>query len=365
MRKPFFIGLALLCATGAAHADVTWEHTASVSFGSPAPLVKFSLRNDWSGDNHRARFAFDTSPIISMLGGMPGMGGMTSGPPLHGTVDVIERLGDDRLIFALRNQQNTAVTNYVDEPYSTLQSRLRINFFEALDPKFAANAEPVPQLTDEQRTRLGQELRAFTKPITAAFSRQYFGVLPNKRTINGIECRGYRYTTLTKIPKAAGAGNDQWTRVTSEFWQSTGQVGDEEILSFTQRANELKSGAPTVSMWLNEVYPILMATMPDEAQAFQAALLGRKGDSNYGFRGTPVQFFITVTPPQAAKSMGINGSLRFRAELKSHSTMPIPARAFATPTEGEQLKIEPFLQIVRNLVKQGRGMIQEGLGSMI
>lgn len=358
MQKPFIFGaLALISLAGGARADVTWEHTARVSLGNTKPLVTFNLRNDWSGDNHRARFSFDASAAAGMATGMAG------GPPALGMVDVIERLGDDKLIFALRNKTNTGVEQYVEEPYSTLKSRLRINFFEALDPKFAASAEPVPALTDEQRRRLGQELRAFTRPIAKAVSRQYFRALPNTRVINGYTSRGYRYTSMTKIPETIGAGKGQWVRMASEFWVTTGREGDAEILSFTKRANELKAGAPTVSMWINETLPIIMESMPEESQGYLAALIGKKGDADYGFKGTPTQFFFTITPPPAVQMM--SGEIRFRADLKSRSNAPIPARAFTSPTEGEQIKIEPFLGIIRNLVKQGRDRIEKGMGDLM
>ncbi len=359
MQKPVLFGaLALLSLGTLARADVTWEHTANVSVGGSVPLVSFNLRNDWSGQNHRARLSFDATGVAGAMGGMD-----SGGPSPRGTVDVIERLGDDHLVFALRNPTNTGVSQYVDEPYSTLQNRLRLNFFEALDPQFAARAEPVPELTQDQRRRLGQELRAFYKPITDAYSRQYFRALPQTRTLNGLECRGYRYTSMSKIPKEAGAGSQAWIRMASEFWIARDQPGDDEIASFTTQANGLKSAAPTVSMWFNEAFPILAEAMPDEAQNAIAALIGRQGDANYGFRGTPVQFSITITPP-AGVSMGVS-DVRFQAQLTRRSNDPIPARAFALPSSGTRVQVEPFLQILRNGIKQGRQQIQQGLGDMI
>ncbi len=359
MQKPIFLGaLALSSLAGIARADVTWEHTATVSMGNSKPVAMLTLRNDWSGDNHRARFSFNAAPGGSTMSGM-------SGAAARGTVDVIERLGDDKLIFALRNAQNTGVTNYVEEPYSTLQNRLRLNFFEALDPAFAANAEPVPALTDAQRRRLGQELRAYTKPFTQALQRQYFRALPQTRTINGLVSRGFRYTTLSKVPDYMGTGgSQQWTRTASEFWIASSQDGDNEILSFTQRANELKSGAPTVSMWINEILPIIAESMPEESQSFVAALIGRQDDPNYGFKGTLTQFAFTITPPPVAQMM-TGGEIRVRADLKRRSNDPIPARAFASPTDGERTEIEPFLKSARDAIQQGRDLIKNQMGSMM
>lgn len=359
MYKPVLFGaLSLLFFGALAHADVTWEHTASVSIGGSLPLVSFNMRNDWSGQNHRARLSFDATGVAGAFGGMN-----SGGPPPRGTVDVIERLGDDRLVFAFRNPTNSGVSQYVDEPYSTLQNRLRLNFFEALDPRFAANADSVPQLTPDQRRRLGQELRAFYKPISDLYSRQYFRTLPQTRTIGGLECRGYRFTSLSRVPKSAGAGSQAWVRMASEFWISRDQPGDDEITSFTTQANGLKSGGPTVSMWLNEAFPILAESMPDEQQNAIAALIGRQGDANFGFRGTPVRFSITVTPPPAAQ-LGV-GDIRFQAQLARRSNEPIPPSAFALPSSGTRVQIEPFLQIMRNGIKQGRQQIQQGLGSMM
>ena len=351
MQKPIFAALFCAALAGSARADVTWEHTAQVSLGTGTPVVTMNLRNDWSGQNHRARLSFDASA-------------MGAGAQGRGTVDVIERLGDDRLVLSLRNPTNTGAAFYVDEPYTTLQERLRINFFEAFDPQFAAHAEPVPALTDEQRKRLGQELRAYIKPFQQQFSRQYFRALDEKRTINGLECRGYRYTSITLVPKKV-AGSDQSVRMESEFWIASNQPGDDEIASFTTAANKLKSGPQTVSMWLNEAFPILAEAMPDETQNAIAALIGRKGEANYGFRGTPVQFFVTVKlPPDGAPMPGMD-SIRFAANLTRHSNDPIPARAFASPIDGTHIELQPFLDVVKNGLKQARQKLQQGMGSML
>ncbi len=351
MQKPIFAALFCAAMAGSARADVTWEHTAQVTLGTGIPLVTMNLRNDWSGQNHRARFSFDATT-------------MGAGAQGRGTVDIIERLGDDRLVLALRNPANTGVERYVDEPYSTLQQRLRINFFEVFDPQFAAHAEPVPALTDEQRKRLGQELRAYIKPFQEQFSRQYFRELPETRTIKGLECRGYRYTSLTIVPKQ-GSTAQQSVRMESEFWIAKEQPGDDEISSFTTAANKLKSGPQTVSMWINEAFPILAEAMPDETQNAIAALIGRKGDANYGFRGTPVQFFVTVKLPKEEAPMPGMSDIRFAANLTRRSEDPIPARAFASPTNVPRTELQPFLDLVKNGLKQARDAMKHGMGSML
>lgn len=341
-----FLCAATLLSALSARADVAWQHAGAVSVGG-APLVKFNVRNEWSNQNHRARLFLDAT-------GLAMLGAPTEGA--KGTLNVIERLGDDKIIIAPEMAGQSA--QYVEEPYSTLKGRLRLNFWEGLDEKLAN--EEVPAFTPEQRSRLGRELRAIVSPLTKRFSRQYFRVLPQKRTIMGLESTGYRYTSLVIVPQKGAP--DQVVRMNVEFWLAAPQEGDAEILGFTTAANNLKSSPATVSMWLNEYFPVVYETLPIEFQQTVEALLGQKGSPTFGYRGTPMQFFATVSPP-AMMGMAI-GDVRFAAELKSRSTSAVNETIFQAPTDARRVDIAPFLQIMKNGVRQGRTALEEQLETL-
>lgn len=328
------------------------------------PVVSFDFRNQWSGDNHRTSLSIDASKFTSTFGAPPKT-------PARAQLAAIERLGDDRLILSSSSftegtnvRTATGLPNtYIDEPYSTLRGRLRFNLFEGLDPQLAG--ELPPELTPAQRQRLGRELRAALQPLTRRLSRQYFRALPNTRIINGLKCRGYRYTTLSNsaaFGRAMGTGsNAQWTRANAEWWLADEQPGDSEIRAFTTRANALKTagGPVTVSMWLNEYLPVLWQAAPEETHAALASLIGNSTDSNFGFRGTPVQMFATVSlPPLQQLAVG---DVRFALELKNRHQLPVDESVFQAPTGAKRQEIEPFLQITRNALKQARTQMESAM----
>ena len=267
----------------------------------------------------------------------------------------IERLDDDRLIVAVPGAES-----YIDEPYSTLKSRMRLNIWEGLDPTLANG--PIPELTTEQRERLGREIRASLSPFTRRLTRIYFRPLPRRRTIQGLNCRGYRYTM--KINVTGEAKYAQWASVNAEWWLADQLPGDEEITDFTQRANKIKAeGGPlTQSMWANEYFPVLWQAAPPELHRALQSLIGYEGNADYGFQGTPAQFFFTVLAPKKPSAPANNDeSFRFALELKSRSTGAVAPALFDAPTGLKKQPIEPFLQMVKNYVKQSRVKMEKEL----
>ncbi|PQV62746.1 hypothetical protein B1R32_12331 [Abditibacterium utsteinense] len=330
-------------STTSARADVVWNHRGSVKMGS-SPLVSFSLRNEWSGEKHRALLGVDASNAVKTIA-------PANTKPAKAEMQIIERLDDDHLIISSPQSKT-----YFDEPYKSLKGRLRLNFWEALGSDLSA--ENVPQLTREQRQRLGQELRAVITPLTKNVSRTYFRAIPEKRIIGGLSSRGYRYTSMVNV--STDKKSPQWVRAAAEWWLADGLAGDEEIRSFTQSANQIKldGGGATASMWANETYPILWEAAPVEAHQALASLIGNFDSPNFGFQGTPVQFFVTFTPPPTAQ-MGMGGDVRFSLELQNRSTDNVNSAIFEAPTGAQRIEIEPFLGMARNFIKMGRGQIEK------
>lgn len=339
---------AMLGHVPAAHADIAWQHVGRVTVGGKQ-VATFDFRNYWSGDNHRAQLSFDATTAARAMGAPPTA-------PVKGEAISIERLGDDRLIVAVPE-----LKMHMDEPYKSLKSRVRFNLWEGLDPKLAKEPIP-PELTPEQRQRLGREIRAALSPVYSQISKVYFRALPKTRVIDGLTCRGYRYTTLTNVgsPK-----EPQWVRGAAEWWLANREPGDQSIIDFTTKVNEMKkeAGPPTVSMWFNELAPIMWETSPEESHAALASLIGKPGEPDYGFRGTPMQFFVTLTPPPAAQLMA--GDVRVAITLKTRGLGPITADKFEPPVGSKQQKLEPVLQMARNAIKQAqakmKSVIKDGM----
>ncbi len=342
------LGATLLCAA-AARADVSWQHSGSISANNRT-LLTFQFDNSWSGANHRALLKYDATPMADTSAAMGGP--MMGDQMAKGQINFIERLDDDRVILAV-----PTANTYIDEPYSTLRARTRLNIWEGLNPVLGKGE--VPELTDAQRERLGAELRAVVSPFARRLTRTYYRPLPNRRVINGLDSRGYRYTTLFNASGKAGGNN--WTHVTAEWWLAEMLPGDDEIVSFTQRANKVKSdgGPPTQSMWLNEYFPVLWQTAPPELHRAIESVTGVEGTQNYGFGGTPAMFtvFGQIPPAKGGKAT----TFRFTLNLKNRSQTAVAPAVFATPTGLKRQPIEPFLQLIQNQMRKTRLQVEKSL----
>ena len=359
IKSPLFLvaGALLMGATmGTARADVSWQHNGRISVtaaGQSQTLATFDFDNSWSGGNHRALLKYDATMMAdnAMSMGAPMMGdGMAKGE-----LNFIERLDDDRLIVAVPGAES-----YVDEPYSTLKSRMRLNIWEGLDPTLGN--EEIPELTTEQRERLGHEVRATLSPFTRRLTRIFYRELPNRRTIKGLNCKGYRFTMLVNTSGTAKGAD--WASMKAEWWLADNLPGDQEIVDFTQRANKIKAddGPTTKSMWLNEYFPVLWEVAPPELHRALQSAIGYEGNSDYGFKGTPAQFFVTVQAPKKPSKMSKGGeAIRFALEIKDRSTTGVTPAIFSAPAGLKKQPIEPFLQLMKNALKQGHDSIEKSL----
>ena len=364
MRKsPLFLVAATLLCGLTARADVSWQHVGRVtatSAGESQTLLTFNFDNSWSGANHRTHLSYDATALADdgeMMDSTMTMGNAMNRSMARGEINFIERLDDDRVVVSVP-QANT----YVEEPYSTLKERLRLNIWQGLDPSL--DKGDIPELTGPQRERLGHELRALYSPFTRRLTRTFFRELPNRRTIKGLSCRGYRYTTLVNVSgKPGGSG---WARLAAEWWLADTLPGDQEIVDFTQRANTIKTegGPPTNSMWINEYAPVLWQVAPPELHRALQSLIGYEGATNYGFQGTPAQFFATFALPKTAYTSD-GESVRFLLELKNRAQTPFASAVFSSPTNLKRQPIEPFLKLAQNGMKQLNQSINTALDKQL
>lgn len=350
MNKTSFLLVGATLLTGvAARADISWQHSGKVTVNGQK-AVTFDFANSWSGANHHAQFQYDATWMAdkSAISGGP----MMTDEMARNQISFIERLDDDRLVVAI-----PGIKTYIEEPYSTLKARLRFNIWEGLDPSL--NKGEVPELTDMQRERLGHEVRAALSPFTKRLTRIYFRELPNRRTIKGLNCRGYRYTTLVNT---SGVKGGQWTRMAAEWWLADVLPGDQELIDFTQRANKLKAAGPlTQSMWANEYLPVIWQVAPPELHRALESMIGAQGSANYGFQGTPAQLFVTVELPPTRYMRSKSENIRFALELKSRDQSAVKPALFETPTDLKRQPIEPFLQMVKTSMTKLRKEVEKGL----
>lgn len=355
MKRFFaFVGLSAFAALlpCAARADVAWQHAGDVQVGSRS-VFSFNVRNEWSGDRHRAKVFADARAAARLAAEM----GASPSPqiPRLSTFSIVERLDDDKILLLVPSQNG-----FVEEPYSTLAGRLRFDIWP--EAAQSLNEEVPPQLSYEQRRRLGRELRSSLRPFTSRLTRTYFRPLPQTRVIEGLTCRGYRYTTLLGM----GFG-DPPLRISAEWWIAPPRPEDEVIASFTRRALALRreAGPLTLSMWANETYPIIWQALPQEFHQGLETLVGQPASGNYEFKGTPTQFFVTVTPPPLQQLA--TGQIRFRSRLTSRSTEAIAPETFTPPAAYRRQPLEPLLQIVQGLINQAQdyseAMLDAALGA--
>ncbi len=344
--------------SSSARADVSWQHSGRISMGTGASsqtLATFDFNNQWSGANHRSFLQYDATSMAdnAMSMGAP----MADDKMSKNEITFIERLDEDRLILAV-----PAAQTYFDEPYSTLKSRLRFNIWEGLDPTLG-NTE-IPELTSEQRARLGHEVRASLSPFARRLTRVFYRELPNRRTIKGLDCKGYRFTMLVNVSGTAKGAD--WTRLNAEWWLADPLPGDQEITDFTQRANKIKGEGPlTQSMWANEYFPVLWEVAPPELHRALRSVIGYEGNTDYGFQGTPVQFFVTAQAPKKPSRMSKGSeTLRFALELKDRSTGGVAPAIFDAPTGLKKQPIEPALQLMKNFIAQQRGEAEKSLDEL-
>lgn len=328
-RSLLLCSIALLsCAT--ARADVTWEHTLSVRMGqSHQPLAQGHFKNSITAQNYRYDMRIDLKGFApasfgAMTAAAPGSSAPACKPTAPDKLDItsIHRLGDDT-VLTFSSMEKVCYTDTLGD----LMRKMRLDPWKKLAPRLST--EPAPSLTQAQRDRLGAEVRSATRPFLKKVMCTYFRPLPNKRTFDGLEGRGYRMTWLLN---AGGMHHEQWMRVAFEWWLANPQPGDEAIDQYKKATLEKRAALnlswPTTSFWLNEMLPVWWACAPQELH--QALATVRPPDGS--FTGTPLRFHMTVEPP-ALYGMMMGGAVRIDLELTKRSNDTIPATMFEAPAD--------------------------------
>jgi hypothetical protein len=328
--------------TTPAQADVSWEHKGTMRVSIlPAPLVNFKLYTNYTAERSRILMKY-SSPMMPTIP-IPSSAQSQLPPELRiskvtgtGSLALIQRHDTDRLI-AWESQTKS----YVDEPWSGTYKKMLRDPWSKTDPKLSA--QPVPEFTEEQRARLGAEVRAFFSPLTNRVSRTYFRPLDERRTFKGIEGRGYR---LTQMINAGGLKKNaaQWMKVSFEWWLAGDLAGDETIRSAQERSMTAlrAAGWPSKSMWQNETGYVMLYMLPEAYMQAIKTLAPGPSLSQPSFGGTPLRMDMTITPPQSAGVFSGGGDFRASLELVERHTYPLADTVFEAPTDYKKVDTAPF-----------------------
>lgn len=338
-------------------ADVSWEHKGSVKVSSlPMSLVDIKTYTSYAPGKSRILLKYHSGfvptkavPANAWKKAPPGFPKELQLKKISGTGSfaMVQNIADDRLI-AWESQTGAAI----DESFTGTMKHVITDPFKNTDP--ALSKEEVPDLTEAQRRRLGREIRAAVQPITKRFSRTYFRVLDEKRTIGGVEGHGFR---LTQLFFAKPNSKDQ-VKIVLEWWLAGDLPGDDTIRDLqTQALAKMKPlGYPSSSMWIRELPFLMMYSFPEEAiTAFKTMV---PGENFTGFGGTPLELNLTIVPPISA---GTFGDIHAQMTLVGRSTETIPASVFEVPAGYKKIDMAPLWKQYDALKAKGtlEGIMQE------
>ncbi|MBV9470944.1 MAG: hypothetical protein JO316_05460 [Abitibacteriaceae bacterium] len=360
-----WVPIVMALPMSAARADVSLEHSVTLRVTKfKQPLVKLKLFTNWTEQRNRVLVKYDLSglpqtgakigDLIEQFDAMTNDASSTNaasdsakktakGSPLFGGVGFVQRLDDDHLLA-----YSTQTHSYINEALKPLLEKLRFDPWKKLAPKLSKEAPP--DLTPEQRQRLGAEVRAATSPLLRKVLHLYFRPLPNTRTFDGIEAHGYRLTMLFNVggirPK-----QQQWTRSNMEYWIAADLPGDETIRTFQKAAQDPARRAlfKSSSMWVNEFWPVVWQTMPEELIQAVETLVPPAQSPRAGFGGTLVRlYYTTVLPPLQRASAG---DVREEVVLTRRSTDTVAPTVFEAPTGYKQVQLDPYFKKYKDLLK--------------
>lgn len=351
--KPYHLlstvaALGLVSSAGVARADVTWEHAMTLRVTKfKQPLVKMKLFTSWTAQRNRVLLKYDLGGL-AQAGVNPGDIVAAKLPKSKaasniGGVALAQRLDDDHLVAYA-----TESHSYINEALTPLLQKLRFDPWQKLDPSLAKT--PPPDFTEEQRQRLGAEVRASMKPLVKQVMKLYFRPLPNTKTIDGIEAHGYRLTALVNVG-GMKPRQQQWMRLNEEFWLASDLPGDDAIRDFQRaaRAPERRALWKSTSMWMNEFRPVVWRAMPQELIDAVETIVPPAASPNVGFGGTPVRiYYSAIFPPMQRSEVG---DIREEIALTHRSTDTIASAVFEAPTGYKQVHLDSYLKQYQDLMQ--------------
>ncbi|HEX8833121.1 MAG TPA: hypothetical protein VF719_02915 [Abditibacteriaceae bacterium] len=335
-------GVAL--TPGVAEADVSWEHSGSITVSTmKQPVARLKMYTNYAPDRARMLMYYAAPMVPATPVPAEAFQGSWVPPELrpkkitgYGSFGLVQRMDDDRLI-AYESQTGA----YMNESRSLVMRKMTVDPWKKIAPELSQS--PTPELSEAQRARLGAEVRAGLSPIMKRFSKSYFRQLDEKRTIQGLDGTGYRLTQLINIG-GIKKSQQQWMKMSFEWWMAGEQPGDEIIKSLQEKVGKelVAINWPSTSMWRNEFSYILLYSLPEAySQALKTVAPG-PSFSQPSFGGTPLSFEATVTPPPLQRAM--MGDVKMTMLLTKRDNEALPARVFEAPEKYKRLNMAPYFK---------------------
>lgn len=324
-----------ICAGSApmARADVpavSFEYSGTSRIdGTARPLAKFKIYTNVEQGRIRklVKYAVDFSSVAKAQASpqapvMPALGGYHTG----GLGYVIDRDNDKFIAYS------SELSSYIEQPRMALLKQLRFDPFSQVAPELSKEAPP--ELTPEQRQRLGQEISVVARQFLKNNVRVYFRALPGTRKFKALgdtATHGYRMVILFNASQPGQPA--QWGRVASEWWIADNMPGDDMIRTFSAGLmSDLHSiGGISTSMWINESLPVLWEALPKEFRSAIGTFMPLPPSDKAWYGGTLAYMAVTTdTRNLKSHQPGVN---RTEITLRNRNTAALRDDIFLAPAE--------------------------------
>lgn len=255
---------------------------------------------------------------------------------------MIDRKNDKFMLFS------SEAKSYIEQPYREFLKQIRFDPFSKVAPNLSKEAPP--ELTKEQRQRLGAEVNAVAKAFLKNNVKVYFHALPKSRNfkvLDGVPTHGYRMTILFNKSKAGQPA--RWGKVASEWWVADSLPGDDMIRDFTGGMfDDIKNnGGLTTSMWLNESLPLIWNSLPQQFRDAVETIMPLPPAKDAWYKGTLV--YLAVTADLRKTNAAHPVISRTEITLTKRSTGAIRDSIFLPPAGYQKMDIDFLLNIYKGL----------------
>jgi len=254
---------------------------------------------------------------------------------------VVDRNNDKFIAYS------SELNGYIEQPRLEFLKQLRFDPFSKIDPELSKTIPP--QLSPQQRERLGREIGSAARAFLKDNMRIYFRPLQGSRnfkSLDGVATHGYRMTMLFNMspPGLPPA----WSRTSSEWWIADPLPGDNLVRQLTaERFSDLQRiGGFSTSMWINESLPILWEALPQELRDAVQTYMPLPPSSHAWYSGTLVYLAVTSDTGNIGLS---NGITRTEMKLTHRSTAAVRDSLFLAPGTYEKQDLAPALEMYKKM----------------
>jgi len=352
LHRFLLIGAACAASASVALADVpgvSLEYAGSSRVqGTTKPIVTF--KNYTSVENGRIRkltkyvINAPKMPLSAKEKSKSPMAFLAHAGAYHagGIGVMIDRNNDKFMLFS------SEAKTYIEQPYREFLKQIRFDPFSKVAPELSKEAPP--ELTKEQRRRLGAEVTVVAKAFLKNNFKVYFHALPGSRNfkaLDGVATHGYRMTMLFNMAKSGQPA--RWGKVASEWWVADSLPGDDMIRDITGGLfDDIKNnGGISTSMWINETLPLIWNSLPHELRDAVQTVMPLPPAKDAWYKGTLAYLAVTADLRKTKSAHPVIS--RTEITLTKRSTAAIPGRIFLPPAGYQKQDIGFLLTIYKSM----------------